>query len=389
MHSEQPLKIGLLLDDSLDRPDGVQQYVLALGAWLTAQGHTVHYLAPSTQRTDLPNLHSIGRTMSVQFNGNRLGTPWPASRRTIRKLVWQLDLDVLHVMAPYSPLLSGRVIKAASRHAQKPALIGSFMIYPESRLVTIGAKLLGLIQRRQLKQFDDFIAISEAAQDFAKTAFHCETKVIGVPVNLKSFSPPAVEEPSLDGVSKPRGTSILFLGRLVPRKGAAELVEALGQLKASQPDLNWQAVIAGKGQLLQLLQHRAKELKIADQIEFPGFIAESDKAALLSSADIIALPATGGESFGISVVEALAAATGVVLAGDNPGYRTVMRGLETQLIDPKNTNQFAETLSQWATEIANPKTRAQITQAQQAAAARFDTPTIGAKIEAVYRRVLS
>lgn len=145
-----PLRVGLLIDDSLDRPDGVQQFVLALGNWLTSQGHTVHYITGSTQRSDLANLHNIGRTVNVRFNGNRLTTPLPASRQKVKELIKKLDLDVLHVMVPYSPLLAGRVISAVPDDS-KTAIVGSHMIYPESRLVTVGAAALAAIQKRQSK----------------------------------------------------------------------------------------------------------------------------------------------------------------------------------------------------------------------------------------------
>ena len=104
------LRIGLVIDDGLDKPDGVQQIVLTLGRRLAALGHEVHYLTSSTDRTDLPNLHVLGRTVSVRFNGNRLRSPLPARRADVRRLLAEVPFDVLHVTMPYSPLLAGRVL---------------------------------------------------------------------------------------------------------------------------------------------------------------------------------------------------------------------------------------------------------------------------------------
>jgi phosphatidylinositol alpha-mannosyltransferase len=81
------LKVGLVLDDSLDSTDGVQQYVLTVGAWLTSQGHEVHYLVGKTTRTDLPNIHSLSRNIRVRYNGNRLSIPLPASKRRLRQVL--------------------------------------------------------------------------------------------------------------------------------------------------------------------------------------------------------------------------------------------------------------------------------------------------------------
>ena len=73
------LCIGYLLDDTLDKPDGVQQYVLAVGEYFRAKGHDVHYLVADTHRTDIKNVHSLGRFVSLKFNGNSVRTPLPAS----------------------------------------------------------------------------------------------------------------------------------------------------------------------------------------------------------------------------------------------------------------------------------------------------------------------
>ena len=72
------LKIGLVCDDSLDRPDGVQQFVVTLGEWLRTRGHEVHYITSTTNRTDLQNVHIMAKNVEVKFNGNRLRPPLPA-----------------------------------------------------------------------------------------------------------------------------------------------------------------------------------------------------------------------------------------------------------------------------------------------------------------------
>ncbi|MCL2595026.1 MAG: glycosyltransferase family 4 protein [Promicromonosporaceae bacterium] len=418
VETTRPLTIGLLIDDSLDRPDGVQQYVLTLGAWLAERGHTVHYITASTERTDLLNLHVISRTVKVKFNGNTLGTPRPVSKKAAHALIAELDLDVLHVQMPYSPLLAGRVVQAAAgvrsqrrRGQGRTAIVGTFHIYPQSRLVAIGARALGLIERRRLLLFNNFLAVSEAAQDFARSAFGIDTKVVGNPVDTAQFVPATDHvilrerresqdpESGLDSATALAGARatqndaagiphIVFLGRLVARKGPRELVAALGRLHEETPKLAWRASIAGHGPLLSDLQALGERLGIADRLSFPGFIAEEDKAELLQGADVIALPSTGGESFGISVVEALAAANGVVLAGDNPGYRTVMRGLEPQLVNPADTATFTTALRHSLTDLSDSAVRATIVAAQRKAAQRFDVHIIGEQVEATYRSTL-
>ena len=114
------MKIGLVLDDTLDTPDGVQQYVLQVGAWLTDQGHEVHYLVGQTARTDIPNLHSLSRNLKVRFNGNRMSMPLPASRRKLRAFLQEMQFDVLHVQVPYSPFMAGRLLSVAPASTRTP-----------------------------------------------------------------------------------------------------------------------------------------------------------------------------------------------------------------------------------------------------------------------------
>jgi Glycosyltransferase Family 4 len=123
------MKIGFVLDDTLDSTDGVQQYVLTLGKWLKDQGHDVHYLVGATKRRDIPDVHSLSRNMSVRFNGNQMSMPLPAKKFEITALLSTEKFDVLHVQVPYSPLLAHRVIMAAP---PQTAIIGTFHIAPNS-----------------------------------------------------------------------------------------------------------------------------------------------------------------------------------------------------------------------------------------------------------------
>ena len=118
----------------------------------------------------------------------------------------------------------------------------------------------------------------------------------------------------------------------------------------------------------------------------PGFVAEEEKAALLADAGLVVLPSTGGESFGISVVEALACAGGPVLAGDNAGYRTTMAGLEDQLVDATDVRGFARALARWID--AGDDERAATVTRQRAAVHRFDADLVMDQVEAMYRRAV-
>ncbi|WP_372595528.1 glycosyltransferase family 4 protein [Actinotalea sp.] len=377
--SAVPLRIGLVIDDSLDRPDGVQQYVLTLGTWLTAQGHHVSYLAPSTARTDLPHLAVMGRSVQVRFNGNRLCTPLPARPRLLRALLDTHRLDVINVTMPYSPFMSGRLV---ARAAATTAVVGTFLILPASAAVEQAARGLGLLQRRRLRRFDRVFSVSAPAQEFARRAFGLESDVVPIPVDIGAFGPP----PSAVAQDPPSAVHIVFLGRLVERKGPAQLLAALAALRDRGPTSPFRVTIAGRGPLAVALEQQAASLGLADLVDFTGYVAEEDKAALLASGDLVVLPSTGGESFGISVVEALAAARGAVLVGDNPGYATVMGELADQLVDPTDTAAFASALARF---VDDPELRRRSGERQRALAWQYDIDTVGPRIVEAYRQAVA
>ena len=379
--SPAPLRVGLVLDDSLDRPDGVQQYVLTLGAWLTARGHQVSYLAPSTARTDLPHLQVLGSSIQVRYNGNRLSTPLPARVRRLRRILRDESFDVLNVTMPYSPFMSGRLLARASTTT---AVVGTFLILPASHWVEKASRGLGLLQHRRLRRFDRVLAVSAPARSFARTAFGLESSIVALPVDVATFAG-AVELTERRAPEDP--VHLVFLGRLVERKGPAELVAALGALRAAgRGAASLRVTIAGTGPLAEGLRRQAEQLGVADMIDLPGYVAEEDKAALLASGDLVVLPSVGGESFGISVVEALAAARGAVIVGDNPGYRTVMGDLTDQLVDPTDTTAFAAVLARF---IDDPRLRAAARDRQRAVAWRYDIEAVGPLIVAEYREAIA
>lgn len=369
------LKIGLVLDDSLDSTDGVQQYVLTLGSWLSAQGHDVHYLVGQTRRSDIPQLHSLARNWRVRFNGNMLSMPLPASKKRIRQLLQAKQFDVLHIQAPYSPLLAGRIIRQA-----KPTtvIIGSFHVLPYSRFVTFANRLLAIANRRSAKHFNAMIANSAPAKAFADATYGFSSIVVPNPFALSKFH---VETP--DAVTP----TIVFLGRLVARKGAQQLLAAVRYMVEQKLYMGpFEVIIGGKGPMLAQLEAYTEKSGLSPQVSFVGFVAEADKAAFLAQADIAVFPSISGESFGISLLEALAAARGVVLGGDNPGYRSVLAPLsEDNLVQPNNTALFAQQLAYW---LGNLGARQEASAKQKQYVKRFDIETVGPEIVKAYNRAL-
>ena len=374
------MKVALVLDDSLDRPDGVQQYVLSVGRYLAGAGHDVHYVCSSATRTDLEQpLHSLARNVPVMFNGNGLNIPLPTSGRALRDFLAREKFDVIHVQTPHSPLFSARLVRAArGLQGDDVTIVGTFHILPNSRLASVGTRLLGLLLRRNLRLFDRFCAVSAPAAAFARSVFRIDARVIGNPVDVDAL---AAQGAKARADRTPGGkVRLAFLGRLVARKGAQEFVEALGALSTATRD-DVRVTIGGRGPLAADIERSIEAYGLGEIVEMAGFVAEQEKAAFFAAADIAVFPAMAGESFGIVLIEAMASGSDVVVGGDNPGYRSVLGDRPDVLVRARDHEAFAATLERL---IASPELRAEIRAEQAVRVREFDISTVGPKVEALY-----
>jgi phosphatidyl-myo-inositol alpha-mannosyltransferase len=371
------LKIALVLDEGLDNPDGVQQYVLSIGEWLTSQGHSVQYLVGQTTRRDIPNLRSLSKNIAVRSNGNQMTIPLPTSRRKLKKLLDEEQFDVLHVQTPYSPFMGGRLIEFAAADC---AVIGTFHIAPNSRLISVGNRLLGLWCHRSLQRFDEMLSVSMAAADFALQTFKLDSKVLPNVIDYARFSKAQPLQEYDDDI-----TTILFLGRLVKRKNCLLLIQALYKLHEQGTIGKFRLVICGRGPLETQLRRKVHKLGLGDVTEFVGFVPEEIKPRYYASADLCVFPSSGGESFGIVLLEAMASGRALVLAGNNPGYASVMSPQPDLLFDPADADALTRLIKHYEQDIP---LRAQKMRWAQAYAQQFDVNVIGPQLVAVYNKAL-
>jgi len=372
------MKIGFVLDDSLDKVDGVQQYVLTLGHWLKQEGNEVHYIVGETKRNDIRHIHSLSRNVRAHFNQNRMSTPLPAKRANIRKLFADNQFDVLHVQMPYSPMLAGRVIKAAPKET---AIVGTFHIVPSSWAESLATRILRLLVFRSLRRLDAVFSVSNPAARFARKSMGLRSLVIPNAVNVSFFHSSREFPPRKDGK-----VHIVFLGRLVERKGCGHFLEALEYLHQRNELVNVKVTVCSKGPLENILHEYVRKHHLGNVVHFTGFVSEIEKARYLSDADIAVFPSTGGESFGIVLIEAMAAGSRVVLAGDNSGYRSVMQGHSEQLINPKDTKAFALRLRHF---IRSQKARTHANKWQLEHVHNYDVRIVGEQLIHQYSQAIA
>lgn len=368
------LRIALAYDDSLDHVGGIPQYITTLASSLMSVGHDVTLLVGETsmaQVGDCP-VRSLARNLTVRFNGNRLRMPVLADRAAIRAAARDEPFDVVHVQVPYSPIMAGRLIRLLPTST---AVVGTFHVAAEHVMPRIGARALAMATVATRKRFDEMICVSGYAEQFARSTFGircCE--VVPNMVDVAAFR--------AQPLSLPDKPTIVSLGALVPRKGPLQLVEAFALVRADIPDAR--LVIGGDGPLRGRLARRISRLGLTGAVELVGLVPEADKAAFLREAHVACFPSSFGESFGVVLLEAMAAGGPAVLAGDNGGYAEVFGDLPEALCKPEPA-ALAMALGRLLREADQ---RQRLAAHQHRLVDRFDAGAVVPRILDVYARAL-
>jgi phosphatidylinositol alpha-mannosyltransferase len=377
MAKARNLKIGFVFDDTLDSHDGVAQNVKIFGKWMSVQGHDVKYLVGETKAKEWAGgkIYSLSKNQKVSFNGNQARIPLPANKKRIRNVLAKEKFDILHVQMPHSPFMAQKVINSAAKNV---AVVGTFHVAPSGVLAKVGGRALRLMYGQGLKRFDKFLSVSAAAADYAQSAFGVKTSILPNVIELDKFLIPPKRKVKVDK------NNILFLGRLVKRKGAKELIEAFNVLAQYNPDAT--LTVAGEGPERPELENLVKRFGLPDRVSFLGFIEEQDKSALLAGSRIACFPSLYGESFGVSLLEGMASGSGVVVAGDNPGYRTILGERPQLLVDATNPLALAGRLSEF---LDNNELIKEFHNWQRAEVRQYDVSNVGPQLLKTYKEAIA
>lgn len=366
----RPLRIGIVCPYSFDVPGGVQFHVRDLAEALIARGHDVSVLAPADDETPIPPyMTSAGRAVPVRYNGAvaRL-TFGPLTAARVRRWLEAGEFDVLHLHEPVTPSLS----MLALWIADGPVVATFHSSLVRSRSLQIAYPLV----RQSLEKISARIAVSEDARRTLVEHLGGDAVVIPNGVYVDAFAR-ATTDPRWTGT--PEAPTVVFLGRLdESRKGLPVLLDAVPAVRRAFPGVRF--LVAGRG---DTGPDEARELlgDDADAVEFLGGISDEDKARLLASADVYCAPQTGGESFGIVLVEAMSAGTAVV-ASDLGAFRRVLDdGTAGVLFRTGDPADLARTLVEL---LGDPDRRAHVAAAGEAAVGRYDWASVTHEILTVY-----
>jgi phosphatidyl-myo-inositol alpha-mannosyltransferase len=303
------VKIGIVCPYSWDVPGGVQFHVRDLAEVLLGRGHDVSVLAPADDDTPLPPyVVPAGRAVPVPYNGSVARVNFgPISAARVRRWLREGAFDVLHVHEPATPSLSVLACWAATG----PIVATFHTSTLRSRAMLAAYPIL----EPTLEKIRARIAVSEDARRTLVEHIGGDAVLIPNGVFVDRFAT-ASPEPSWRGAAGTVG----FIGRMdEERKGLPTLLTAFESVLAQRPGVR--LLVAGRGDVDEASEDMSPAVREA--VTFLGQVSESDKARLLRSVDVFVAPNLGGESFGIVLVEALAAGAPVV-ASDLDAFRRVL-----------------------------------------------------------------
>ncbi|MCL5962698.1 MAG: glycosyltransferase family 4 protein [Chloroflexi bacterium] len=369
------MRIGLVSAYDYPYPGGVSEHIRHLDEEYRRTGHYVKVIAPSStdeEQLESGNVYKLGSVVRVPNNGSmaRITLSLRLSGKT-KRILRQEQFDVVHLHEPLLPALPLTVL----RHS-KALNIGTFHAFQTRSLAYFYAKP---ILRRFFNKLHGQVAVSEAASDFVGKYFKGSYTIIPNGIDLALFNPRAepIRELS-DG-----HLNVLFVGRLDKRKGFRYLLEAFPYVLERVPTAR--LVVAGafsEGQR-QRYESVATSLGVRD-ITFTGFVPSDQLARLYRSADVFCAPSTGGESFGIILLEAMAMGKPIV-ASNIVGYRELIRhGQEGLLVEPKNPRSVADALIQL---LGNAELRQSMGESGRFKALDYSWSQIAARLIAYYRDV--
>lgn len=362
------MKIGIACPYSWDVPGGVQFHIRDLAEELIGRGHDVSVIAPAVEGTELPDfVVPTGAAVPIPYNGSVARLAFgPRMNRQVRRWLATGGFDVLHVHEPFVPSLA----MLALMSAECPVVATFHTAMDRSKFLSIASPLLVPVLEKTRAR----IAVSEEARRTAVEHLGGDAYVIPNGVSVSSFITSG-KDPRFAGT--PQEPTIGFLGRIdEPRKGLPILASAVAQVLAEHPGARF--FVAGRGDNSRALEILGED---ARAVSFLGSVSEEDKAALLSSVDIYVAPQTGGESFGIVLIEAMSSGSFVV-ASDIPAFQAVLEhGRYGDHFRSEDPGDLARAIT---TALRDPDRRAATIVEAEKAAWRYDWSTVASQILSVY-----
>ena len=328
------MKIALVSPYDYVYPGGVTEHVRNLADQLLARGHEVHVIAPSSggqgETPGGPVLHRVGRSMPIPANGSvaRITLPLRGYLQVKSLLTFQ-SFDIVHLHEPMMPALPHAVL-----HHSPTINVGTFHAFGRSNMAYFYAKPM---LKPLFNRLHGRIGVSGPARDFVARHFPGPYRVIPNGIEYARF---ATRLEPIERFEDDR-LDVLFVGRLEKRKGLEHLLRAWPAVHQAVP--NARLIVVGGGRRLDGYR-RWVRAHGWHEVHFIGEVSAQDLVRYYQTSDVFCAPSTGQESFGIVLLEAMAAGRAIV-ASRIPGYAEVVEdGAEGLLVEPKRSDALAAML---------------------------------------------
>jgi len=342
----QPLKVALVSPYDFASPGGVTAHIQNLSVNLEQRGVFTRVFAPvsAMSHNSIPNLIPMGAPVSIPIGGSvaRISlSVWLAGR--LRKSIETENFDIVHVHEPFAGALTLAVL--AKQLQNNPLMVATFHSFE-------GSGLYQIVPNKLLKKYfgkiDGKIAVSSAARSYVSKYLPADYDIIPNGINTDEILMATPFQNLLDDK-----VNILFVGRLEKRKGLKYLLASYCDLKWKFPNIRLIIVGAGK---MDVESQRILGERNPDDVFIAGSVTHEEKLRYFKTADIFCTPATGQESFGIVLLEAMTAELPIVASGID-GYRSVLDEKEGLFTNIKDSHDLSEKLSRL---IVNKKMRIQM-----------------------------
>ena len=370
------MKIGIVSQSYYPRYGGVTEHVHHTALELRRRGHDVtiitsHFMRGQPHRER--GVERVGHNLLIPFNGAfvDLAVGFRLTHQ-LRRLFRQYDFDVLHTHAPLVPTLPLFAIRAATC-----AQVGTFHTTAgRSKLLEIAGPWLEPI----VQKLEGRIAVSPTALEFSARYFPGDYTVIPNGVDIERFRPDVAP---FSEWRQPGRVNVLFVGRLDPRKGVHHLIAAIPEVLERTRGMA-RFLIVGNSYLRPKLE-AAVPANARASVHFLGHVPVEDLPRWYATGDVFVSPASGNESFGIVLIEAMASGRAVI-ASDIPGYRSVVQpGENAVVVPPDNVPALASAIVELTQD---PARRERLGRIGRERALEFSWPRVTDQIEAVYRCAL-